>query len=263
MPRYEPLCWYENALYYDIVFDADTAREASFLQAAHRRYGRTRGRRMLEPACGSGRLVAVMARRGYSVTGFDISASMLDFARDRLRRRGLKGRLVEGRMENFEFRQKFDIAHCLVSTFKYLPDEDSARSHLRCVARALKPGGIYVLGLHLTDYRRRSCERERWVGKRRGTEVVCNIQGWPPDRRRRRERVRARLVVKRRGTERRFETHWQFRTYSLRQLRTLLRSVPELEQIETYDFNCDIRNPLPFDGAQNDNVLILRRRGIR
>ena len=23
MPRYEPLDWYENALYYDIVFDAD------------------------------------------------------------------------------------------------------------------------------------------------------------------------------------------------------------------------------------------------
>ncbi len=102
--------WYQEPLYYDIVFDADTPAEAEFLQAAHERYGLTRGRRMLEPACGSGRLVAAMARRGYSVTGLDLSIPMLDFARNRLKKRKLKARIVEGRMEECAFTQKYDAA---------------------------------------------------------------------------------------------------------------------------------------------------------
>ena len=36
---------------------------------------------------------------------------------------------------------------------------------------------------------------------------------------------------------------------------------PELEHVATFDFNYDVSSPLPFDGAQNDNLLILRRRG--
>ncbi|MDY7110382.1 MAG: class I SAM-dependent methyltransferase [Planctomycetota bacterium] len=259
MPRYEPFDWYEDARYYDIIFDTDTRREMAFLEAAQQRYGLTRGRRMLEPACGSGRLVAAAAARGSRVTGFDISDGMLRFARQRLRARGLGARLVKAPMEDFSFREKFDIAHCLISTFKYLPSEETARAHLRCVAEALKPGGIYVLGLHLTDYADRSCAHERWVGRRRGVEVVCNIRSWPADRRRRTERVRSRLIVRQRGGERRLETEWSFRTYSLRQLKSLLRSEPRLERVATHDFHCEIDRPIAFDGSQLDNVLILRR----
>ena len=30
MPRYEVFDWYENPLYYDVIFDVDTETEASF-----------------------------------------------------------------------------------------------------------------------------------------------------------------------------------------------------------------------------------------
>jgi SAM-dependent methyltransferase len=259
MPRYEPFDWYEDARYYDIIFDTDTKREMAFLEAVRKRCGLTRGRRMLEPACGSGRLVTAAAARGYRVTGFDISEGMLRFARRRLQARNLDARLVSARMEDFSFRERFDIAHCLISTFKYLLSEEAARAHLRCVAEALRPGGLYVLGLHLTDYADRSCAHERWVGRRRDVEVVCNIRSWPADRRQRTERVRSRLIVRRGDRERRLETQWTFRTYSLRQLKSLLRTAPQLEHVATYDFHCDINRPIAFDGAQLDNVLILRR----
>ncbi|MEE8153873.1 MAG: class I SAM-dependent methyltransferase, partial [Phycisphaerales bacterium] len=94
MPKYEAFDWYENPLYYDIIFDVDTETEASFVDAVYERHVQTRGRRMLEPACGSGRLVAAMARRGFNVTGFDLSEEMLRFARRRLREKHLKARLV-------------------------------------------------------------------------------------------------------------------------------------------------------------------------
>ena len=267
MPTYEALDWYDAPRYYDIVFDEDTEREATFLEAAFERYGRARrrpgGLRVLEPACGSGRLVAELARRGHRVTGFDASEPMLAYARERLDAAGLEAELFEGRMEAFGVGTGFDLAHCLVSTFKYLGSEAAARAHLCGVARALRPGGVYALGFHLTDYAYRGFDRERWVAERDGTRVVCNIQGWPADRRRRSERLRSRLVVTERGRERRFETHWTFRTYDLPQVRRLLASVPELEHVATHDFHCEIEAPRPFDGEQLDVLLILRRASRR
>lgn len=260
MPRYEVFDWYENPLYYDVIFDVDTETEASFVEAVYERHVQTRGRRMLEPACGSGRLVAAMTRRGFNVTGFDLSQAMLQFARQRLRRKHLKARLVEARLESFSFAVKFDIAHCLVSTFKYLLSEKAARSHLQRIADALNPGGVYVLGLHLTDYSDRARRRERWLGSRGRTRVICNIQSWPADRRARTEHVRSRLIVRCNNDVRRYETHWTFRSYNLSQLKSLLRSVPELEHVATYDFSHDIDCPIAFDGTQLDTVLILRRR---
>ena len=259
MLRYEPFNWYDEPLYYDIIFDADTQLEIRFLEGVIGRYGTTSGRRVLEPACGSGRLVSAMAARGYAVTGFDISAAALRFARSRLREVGLRAGLRKAPMQRFDFGRRFDAAHCLVSTFKYLLDEASARGHLKCVAAALKPGGVYVLGLHLSEYGTRARTRERWVAARHGVAVTCNIQVWPPDRLRRSERVRCRLVVKGDGPTRRLETNWLFRTYSLAQVRSLLRSVPGLEHVATFNFKYDLEKPMPFDGEWLDNVLVLRR----
>ena len=112
----------------------------------------------------------------------------------------------------------------------------------------------------MTDYERRSLSRERWVVDREGTHVVCNIQGWPADRRRRLERVRSRLVVREGGEERRTETVWNFRTYDARQLSRLLASVPELEHVATYDFRYDVEEPCSFGVEQEDTLLVLRRR---
>lgn len=257
---FEPLDWYENALYYDIIFDAGTEGEADFLVDVNTRFGRARGRRVLEPGCGSGRLVLALARRGWRVTGFDASPDMLSFARRRLARADAKARLRQDRMESFTIRGPFDLAHCLVSTFKYLLDETSARTHLERVRDVLAPGGLYVLGVHLTDYADRRRNRERWVATRDGVEVTCNTQGWPADRRRRTEQVRTRLTVRENGDVRRFETEWMFRTYSARQLRSLVRSVDGLEHVATYGF--DYADEVELDGDRLDVVMVLRRRDL-
>ena len=258
--RWTELDWYRTPRYYDIVFDAGTREEADFLEAVAERHGGARGRRALEPACGSGRLVAELARRGWRVAGFDREQRMLDFARRRLARSRLSARLVRADLESFALRGPFDLAHCLVSTFKYLLDERSARAHLERVAGSLGTGGVYVLGFHLSDYASRARARERWVERRGGTLVTCNTQVWPPDRRTRIEEVRTRLVVEERGRELRSETRWRFRTYDAREVRALLRAVPAFEHVATYDFRHDVRRPRELDDAQQDVVLVLRRR---
>ncbi len=254
--------WYDTPLYYDIIFDEDTAVEAGFLEAVMEKHGR-RGKDILEPACGSGRLVVEMAKRGYRVHGFDLSEPMLEFARERLSSAEVMASLKQDAMESFTVprNRRFDLAHCFVSTFKYLLTEEAAHANLQGVADILKPGGVYVLGLHLSDYTRTSYQHERWTGSRNGVDVICNIRSWPPDPKTRLEPIRSRLRIEEHGKPPRVQdTHWNFRTYDAAQLRRLLRTVPSLEVVACYDFNCDIASPREFDDTQDDLVLILRRR---
>jgi SAM-dependent methyltransferase len=261
MPAYRQADWYEFPRAYDILLEPDTRREADFLEAVIERHGRSRGRAVLEPACGSGRLLVELASRGWSVTGIDLSPEMVAFARERLARARLRGRVVEAPMQEFALPQRFDLAHCLINTFKHLLDERSAVAALRCVARALRPGGIFILALHLSDYDWRSRQRERWVAHRGSTKVTCNLQSWPPDQRTRRERVRSRLTIEERGRTDRLETSWDFRTYDDAELARLLRAAPELELAETYGFEYDLERPAAPDDL--GRVLVLRRRQVR
>lgn len=266
MPKYAELDWYETPRWYDAIFDVDTPREVDFLEAVWERHatcdlGR-RKRKVLEPACGSGRLMVELAKRGWTVAGFDLSRPMLDYARERLAAEGLRGKLAEGALEGFDVGTGFHLAHCLVCTFQYVATEQGAVSHLRDVARALAPGGIYVLGFHLSDYGDDRVARERWTARAEGKDVICTIQGWPAEKRSRTERVRSRLrVVARNGDEQRSETNWTFRSYDARQVRRMLKAVPELEHVATYDFCYDVDAPRELNDEQLDLVLILRRRG--
>jgi len=265
MSKFDVLDWYDTPLYYDIVFSGDDAREGAFLLAALERYGpKLRGApRVLEPACGSGRLVLELARRGCRVAGFDLSAPMLDFARQRLRRSGARAELFEARLEDFSVAGAFDLAHCLVNTFKYLLDEDAVQAHFACVARALRPGGLYVIGLHLTQYEDRRCNHERWEEARGGVRVVCNIRGWPPARRLRLERVRSRLAVLERGRERRTQSDWKFRTYDWRELQSSIERSGSFELLDTFDFDYDLTSPRNMPDDFLDVVLVLRKRATR
>ena len=256
--------WYDTPLYYDIVFDDGTRQEADFLEAAFAKHARpARGRRLFEPACGSGRLAMEMARRGWNVKGFDGNAYMIAFAKERLAAAGLKARLWEDWMQSFTLPKSvkggFDLAHCLVSTFKYLQTEKDAAECLRRIAAALRPGGLFFLGLHLTDYEAGKEEHERWVARRGPVEVVCNTHTWPADPKKRLEDLRTRLKITDAGRTHLQETRWQFRTYNAAQLKTLLRKVPELEFAECYDFTYDITEPRRFDDSYADVLLVLRK----
>ncbi|MEM9478354.1 MAG: class I SAM-dependent methyltransferase [Verrucomicrobiota bacterium] len=256
--------WYDTPLYYDIIFDADTKLEVDFLEWVSKEFGRTRRQgplKVLEPACGSGRLMAEFARRGAKVSGFDLNPHMLEFASKRFSDEGLTGKLKQARLEDFSVRGAFDLAHCLVSTFKYIDSGKGARSHLECVARHLKTGGVYVLGLHLTDYEKPRAAHERWEEKRDGIKVVCNTRTQPAIKAKRTEDLRSRLRITEKRRTRTLETHWQFRTYNAGQIRRLLKSVPEFQLIACYDFHYDRDSPRKLDDSQEDIVLVLRKCG--
>jgi SAM-dependent methyltransferase len=268
MPRFERADWYEYPRYYDIVFEPDTPLETDFLEDIHRAYGRSGAkRRALEPACGSGRLLAELARRGWTATGFDLNERMIECARARpVGGAGKAGlRVFAARMESFEPCPPCDFAFCLLSTFKYMLTGRGAAAHLRRVAASLVRGGLYVVGIHLTDYSRRTVDHERWTGDRAGVRVVSTTDTWPAQRRTRTERLRNRMLVRERVAEGkvrtlRLETRWKCRTYDARQLRALIARVPEFEVVACHDFNHDIKVTRAFDDSKEDIVVVLRKK---
>ncbi|MDZ4755701.1 MAG: class I SAM-dependent methyltransferase [Phycisphaerae bacterium] len=260
---WEPFDWYATPRYYDIVFDDETAVEADFLEAMIDRYATgaaRRSRRLLEPACGSGRLFAELARRGWSMSGFDASEEMLAFARRRLERRRLRGDLRPGRFDEFTARGRFAGAFCLVSSFQYVASEAEAEAHLERMADVLLPGGIYAIAVHLCDYRRQHTINERWSAARGATSVNATIRHGVADRRARSMPMRSRLAVTTQGRTRRFETTWSFRTWNQREFARLLASEPRFEHVATYDYWLEIERKVPFDRSLHDCVALLRRR---
>jgi SAM-dependent methyltransferase len=103
-------------------------------------------RRVLEPACGTGRLLLALAERGYDVAGFDLSSEMVAFASARLAPHG--GEVWRGDMRTFRPPGEFDAALNLVNSIGYLLDDDDFLAHLGRMAAAIRPGGIYLVQLN-------------------------------------------------------------------------------------------------------------------
>jgi SAM-dependent methyltransferase len=236
--------------------------EADFIEAACRKYCSFRARRLLEPACGSGRLVAELAARGYRMTGFDLSRPSLDYLKRRLARRGLRAAVLEADMADFRLPGPVDAAYCTFDSFRHLLTEEAARQHLQCVAESLRPGGIYVLGFHLLPLDASEECTERWTERHGATQVTVTLRVLATDRRRRIEQLRVSLLVRNRGKEIRLRHEFPFRMYTAAQFRRLLAGVPSLELCDVYDFWYDIDDPLVLDDELSDTVFILRKRAV-
>jgi SAM-dependent methyltransferase len=252
--------WYDYPQYYDIAYQTDTRREADFIEAACRKYCPFEVRRFLEPACGTGRLITELAARGYQVTGFDISQPALSYLRRRLARRRLYAKTFKADMSDFRLGRPVDAAYCTVNTFRLLLTEQAARAHLQCIADSIRPGAIYVLGLHLLPSDVDEENGERWTEWRGETKVTVTLRVLCTNRRRRINDLRVCLLARRGSNEVRLRHEFQFRMYTARQLRRLLGSVPSLQLCDVYDFSYNIEKPSALNDEMADSVFVLRRR---
>ncbi len=253
--------WYDYPQYYDLAFRSETRLEADFLEAAARKYCGFPVRRMLEPGCGTGRLIVEMAARGYRMTGFDLSRPALEYLRRRLARRKLKATVFEADMADFRLPRPVDAAYSTFDGFRHLLSERAAKRHLECVAESLRPGGIYVLGFHLLPPDAPEECIERWSERHGGTQVTVTLRVLATDRRRRLETLRISLLARRPGREFRLRHDFQFRMYTAGQFRRLLAKVPSLELADVYDFWYEIENPMELNDEISDTVFVLRRKG--
>ncbi len=102
------------------------------------------GARVLDVPCGPGRLTLELARRGYRMTGVDISPESLDYARAQSAAEGLSIEWRLSDMRDLPWPGEFDAAFCAGNSFGYFDDAGHAE-FLAAAARALKPGARFLL----------------------------------------------------------------------------------------------------------------------
>lgn len=257
--------WYDRPQYFDMIFRDETADEVRFFEAAFERFAKGPVKRVFEPGCGSGRLVAAMAAKGYQVAGLDLNDSMLAYLRQRLKRRGLDATLYAGdmaRLDEAGVSGTFDASFNTFNTFRHLLDEATAVAHLRQVADRVRLGGVYILGFHIIPLDAFEVETERWSAKHGGTTVKMTLTARDPNRRRRLETVcvdiRARRAT---GKVEKLRSEFDLRLYTVPQAKKLFATVNDVWEIaEIFDFHYDIDEPREFDDDLTDALFILRRR---
>jgi SAM-dependent methyltransferase len=135
----------DHADIYDLAFDWDVSEDVAWL---HVRLGGD-CRCVLEPGCGSGRIVEVLARRGLEAVGLDRSAQMIEAAKRRLG--GCRhASVVLADITDFSLGRRFDGAVCPINTLLHLSPADLAR-HLDAMADHLRPGARYLVQLALYE----------------------------------------------------------------------------------------------------------------
>lgn len=143
-PQYENEC-----------FTKDTLREVEFLVEL---LALPSGAKILDVGCGTCRHSVELARRGYRMTGVDISAGMLAQARQNAAKAGVEIELVQANAANCRPGGTFEAAICLCEgAFCLLGEGDDPIGRdlamLKNISAALADGGRFVLTT-LNGYRK-------------------------------------------------------------------------------------------------------------
>ncbi len=210
--------FYADPALYELIHADGTDDEVWLLDRIAGMHGEG-SKTALEPACGSGRYLAGLLRRGWTVEGYDLSPKMARFARERFEKYGARAAVRVGDMTTYRTRRRFGLVFNLLSTFRHLMSDRDALAHLRRCAASLAPGGIMVLGLDLAWYGHDEPDEEVWSA--RGFNHV--MMTLPPTAKRRRERI-MNFVTTPDGKVR--ESHYDLRSYDIAEMRALLAESP-------------------------------------
>ena len=123
------------------VFTKNTVAEVDFLIEE---LGAPAGASILDVGCGTGRHSVELARRGFAVTGLDLSAAMLAKAAEAANNAGVHVEWVHADATSFSLPAKYDAAVCLCEgAFGLLGQQDDPIEQplaiLLNIARSLKP----------------------------------------------------------------------------------------------------------------------------
>jgi SAM-dependent methyltransferase len=121
--------------------------ECDFLEAAFRRYGDAPVKTVLDLGCGTGGHAIPLCRRGYDVTGIDISPTMLDQARRKADAAGCKITLDQGDVRDVNVGGVFDAVISMFAVAGYQTGDADLAAMFATARRHLSRRGLFVFDL--------------------------------------------------------------------------------------------------------------------
>jgi SAM-dependent methyltransferase len=143
----------QSAPYYDAIYDAagkDYRAESKYLLQLIRRHKKSKGKLLLDVACGTGRHIAFL-KSFLQVEGLDIDRRLLAIARKR-------NPGVEFHNADMLTFKRFDAITCLFSAIGYMTTVRKLRKAIHNMSLHLKPGGVLIVEPWITprNFKKRS-----------------------------------------------------------------------------------------------------------
>jgi len=109
----------------------------------HQQYGRSKGKKALELACGTANVGSRMVVAGYDVDACDLSPQMLINAEGK----EVKPKLYQASLTDPIPGRDYDLIFCLFDSINYLTQTSEVKTCLAEVKKALASGGIFIFDI--------------------------------------------------------------------------------------------------------------------
>ena len=132
---------------YDLIYqDKNYESECNLIEDIFRKYSKRPVQSILDLGCGTGNHAIPLAKRGYKVTGVDLSESMLEHARVKVENSKEKKLLkfIQGDIRSINLKQKFDAAIMMFAVLGYQLENSDVFSTLKCVRKHLKKDSLFI-----------------------------------------------------------------------------------------------------------------------
>lgn len=140
--------WYESLFenygekYDNECFAQGTMGECDFIE---KEINHNKSLNIIDIGCGTGRHSIELAKRGYSMTGIDLSASLLEKAREKAEQVGLKIEFLQHDARNLPFNKQFDVAIMMCEGgFPLMETDEMNYEILRNVSTSLKDNAKFI-----------------------------------------------------------------------------------------------------------------------
>jgi SAM-dependent methyltransferase len=132
--------------YYDLIYDSfyDYERECDNLEDLFSKFLKEQPENILDIGCGTGSHIMELARRGYHVTGIDISSVMIKQAKKKAKEASLDCEFHVMDMKDLDLNFQFDCAFCMFGSFDYLTTKKDLGKFLRKLGKVLSEDSIFV-----------------------------------------------------------------------------------------------------------------------
>ncbi|MBE6923556.1 MAG: methyltransferase domain-containing protein [Ruminococcaceae bacterium] len=143
--------YHELAKSYDrLTNDVDYEATVEFYMQILEREG-VSVRTVVDLACGTGSVTEILARKGYEVTGVDMSEEMLTEAMSKVMDMENPPRFVCQKLQELKLPRAVDLAVCALDSLDYITNPDDCAEAIQRVYRALNPGGIFIFDVNTPE----------------------------------------------------------------------------------------------------------------